>query len=729
MKILLMVFGDVPVRFKIKSAFFENIVTPNMSGHQLITFGYNKGADIQIKPNEGIEKVLENLPKGWTPDVCIMWQIERYLLPRGIENVPFYTVVCMGDWDYDIQLTKNIIEMTDLVIALSDPEKEGLRAIGANNIDTFYFLGIMREYFNPNPKIIRDRTYDILYTSNALEDIIHLERTNWISRLAALADRYAVCVPEPCLNYENYLRLLSDSKVVLSYHRFGSMSSRALEAGVQGTVVLEPGIEINKYFTPNEDFIPITDNNYIEQIDQYLQNEDTLQRMSSRFYQKTTQTFESRKRFLSFLDFLESKIKKTKFTRGYNSLNEYEKCMRRGELYYYAFFRTNKEKVITHLSEELLTQSFDEFRKSIGIFPNPRAMTALAIVKASALFSLSPEKAQIDNGQEIISLLKTVIASYPAYILAYIHLGCIYYRLSNDSEALSMFYRALELLENYEGVIDVFCLHNRDFDLFNSLIRSSVNVHLASLLSGKAPQSADNVKILYQAMTLYLISLIEKKNNNIYKELEACMKSHKLFPQSGTIACNAAFLLAVVGMKDASLMMYKKAISLLPLRVKLRIEYANLLYLYKMDNELMNELKVIFHITKVITTLNTRIGYLNKTIAGYSRLKSDKRYPFDESKEVMINTWLEMLFASLRKNPTDWNIVKRIIELWNELGRTDKAAEILEEYSCNTLVGNDAADNILSDINNVNREINRKIIAEEKWSSEKLISLENLLLN
>jgi hypothetical protein len=50
---------------------------------------------------------------------------------------------------------------------------------------------------------------------------------------------------------------------------------------------------------------------------------------------------------------------------------------------------------------------------------------------------------------------------------------------------------------------------------------------------------------------------------------------------------------------------------------------------------------------------------------------------------LTLNSWVETLFLSLRANPEDTNLVLRIIEIWHELGRIDKAVELMEDYTVN----------------------------------------------
>lgn len=86
MRVLLLGLGNAPPRFHFASIHCENYLERNTEGHEIITFGYNEGVDIQINTDDGFEKVVQNLPHGWIPDCCILWEVDWNLLPKGIEN-------------------------------------------------------------------------------------------------------------------------------------------------------------------------------------------------------------------------------------------------------------------------------------------------------------------------------------------------------------------------------------------------------------------------------------------------------------------------------------------------------------------------------------------------------------------------------------------------------------------------------------------------------------------
>src|SRR3972149_5358528 len=342
MKVLLMGIGNASARLQFVSSYPENYIHRNMNGHEIITFGYNEGVDIRINSDEEFSKVMENLPSGWLPDVCILWNVEWYILPVGIEYAPFPLIAFIGDWDYDIPIPKAIAESVDLVIMISDYEKEAVRFIGANNAATYYPQGVMKKHLCSEQKKMKNRKYDILYTT-FIDDEAHLDRSQWILRLCSLSDRYKVIIAPPYGGYDDYyIPLIGDSKLVFSTQRYGSMPNRFIEGGGQGSDVLDTGVEANKYFLSDKEFIMINEMNYAEKVDQHLSDLDGLQKLSDNICRKVAKDYEAKNRFTEFFSFIDNHLNDYhnygRHLRRSCSLNEYEIHVRRGEVFYYSFF-------------------------------------------------------------------------------------------------------------------------------------------------------------------------------------------------------------------------------------------------------------------------------------------------------------------------------------------------------------------------------------------------------
>jgi len=733
-RILLLGIGKHKIRSVIPTQFFENYVGKCISGYEIITFGYNKGVDICIKPEDDFNKVVQSLPNGWMPDYCILPNCEFNFLPIGIEHAPFPTVYIAYDWDYQIHTAKTFVESADLTLVFGDSARNTLGALGANNIEIFYPHGVVNEAFSPSPKKIKDRKYDILYTT-FVDDVFHPDRSAWILRLCELAEKYKVKIVSHA-SASDYHELLQNSKLAFSHQRFGEMSIRIYEYSSQGTVTLETGVEVGKYFVPNEECIPVTKDNIEEQVKKYLANEELLQKMSERAYKKALEKYEPRKLFVQLLELIYKQLNTNKIsTRKFKEYSDDKKHIRRGEINYYLFFRGVKGGILlisNHKYVEFLLKSIQEFKKAVDAKPTPRALLNLSVANASAYFCLRSHEPYINiNIKESIYILEELIFSHPSYAMAYFHLGFIHSRLGNYQEALEIFAKALEVFKDAGSHVDPWCIYPAEADSDpknNFILGKPLNTALLMLSRGDEDKAICNIRNLYQAAIHYCISIIYEKNGLINRSIKALQESHNLYPDSGIVATQAAKRLVLLGFNEEGLAMYKKAIELLPFDIDLRIEYIRLLYIYQIDRELPDEIKNAFQIAKTMTKFKDKTVILQDVMNGFTRYHAASNYSHDSCKERILHEWVEILFTYLKKDPKNMELVWRIIDIWYELGRVDKVFEIIENYIDKHKENGNLDNAIRSALNKINKDLRDICNLRKEMYKEKLERLNNLAI-
>jgi tetratricopeptide (TPR) repeat protein len=734
-RVLLMGIGKHKIRSAIPTQFFENYVGKCISGCEIITFGYNKGVDICIKPEDDFNKVVLSLPNGWMPDFCILPNCEFNFLPVGIEHAPFPTVYIAYDWDYQIHTARTFVESADLTLVFGDFARKTLHDLGANNIEIFYPHGAVKDSFSLSPKKIKDRKYDILYTT-FVDDVIHPDRSAWIHKLCELSEKYKVKIVSHASS-SDYHELLQNSKLAFSHQRFGEMSIRIYEYSSQGTVTLETGAESGKYFLPNEEYIPVTKENIEVQVKKYLENEDLLQKMSERAYKKALEKYEPRKLFIELLEVIYKQLSNnTISTRKFKGYSDDKKHIRRGEINYYLFFRGVKGGILLISNNnyvEFLLKSIQEFKRAVDKKPTPRALLNLSIANASSYFCLKnhePYSANISI-KESIYILEELLYSHPSYAMGYFHLGFIHSRLGNYKEALEIFAKALEVFKDPGSHVDPWCIYPAETDSDpknNFILGKPLNTALLLLSRGDEDKAICNIRNLYQAAIHYYLSIIYEKNGLIHRSVEALQKSHNLYPDSGIVATQVAKRLTILGFKEESLTMYKKAIELLPFDIDLRIEYIRLLYIYQIDRELPDEIKNVFKITKTMTKFRDKTAILNDMIKNFNRYHTPSNYSHDSCKERILSEWVEILFTYLRKDPKNLKLVSRIIDIWYELGRVDKVFELLEDYIYKQN-GNGKVDNAInSTLNKINKDLQDICNLRKGMYKEKLERLNKLAI-
>ncbi len=680
MKILYLSIGSAPVRFVNVAAYPENYIKDLSDEHEILTFGFNDGVDIKIRPEDDFSQVIRKLPHGWTPQVCILWNVEWYLLPRGIEKAPFPVVLIEMDWDYDIPLSKAIVSAADLVVTIGKFEKEALKALGARAVEIFYSQGIMEEYIPGRPVPIKERPYDIYYSTLFINDLDHLDRSRWIIKLCSLPDRYKVFIGSNP-DHNGYIEDLRKAKLVFSYHRYGSMSSRFLDAAAQGSIVVEPGDEVKSLFEPHQEYIPVNEYNFIHVIEEYLNNQSKLQEISDRIYENVTTNYEARSRFSCLLDFIGKYFDKTNLTKS-DMPSDYAMALTRGEVCYYSSYRTGIKNFFVNLDMDyLLKLGIDEFKKATAINPTPRAFTSLAIALTgygSILFQLGKIREAEDVNIQVFNILNKVIKEHPSYIQGWLNLGMIYFRKGEFNLAEKALSRTLDLLDQEDSELDIWVLHNRDFDLFNKMIRKSYNHNLLLYLQGHKDKAIENIRNIYKAFVHYLMSIIMDKKGKIFEALQYLVDGHNLYPECAVIAETLAERLAILGYDNEAIEIYKNAIALQPLNIDLRLDFIKLLYLHNMDEDVMNEINMIMKITKRVAHRKDKITSLKELVNNLHRFNDIFR-SYDSMREELLLQWVKTLFSCLKIN-NDFRIMMRIIDILKSLGRFDKAMEVLGEF-------------------------------------------------
>lgn len=685
MKILLMGWGRFYTETTeyIVSQFPENYAK-DIPGYDVITFGYNNGVDIKIKPEDDLQKVIDRLPPGWTPDYCIMYNLTQYLLPQGIERAPFPTVYMALDWDVDAPAARTHAQSVDLEIVGGEYAKDNVMAC-ANNIEILHDSSIMQEFICSDPLPIKNREYDIVYTSY-IDRVAGLDplRFRYILKLCDLANqyKYKILIAPYFPNYETYLLVLQNSKMAFSHNRDGHMSFRVLEAGSQGTVVLDTSEQTKKYFEPNKEYIPVTEDDFFQQVRRYLEDETTLQEMSDRFHTKVTERYESRKHFTRVVGLAERILKNKTPTRRYSTLPEHEKHVRRGETLYFAHYACARGGNIRHQENKFLQLSIEEFKKALVIESTPRAMTDLAVVIASLSDSLTNANLLVEKILESISILEQVISSNPFYAIAWFNLGLMHYRIGNKDKALDVLNKALAKFRDKDCFVDPWCLHSseREEDSYSFQLGRILDVNLWLLIRGEEDRANEKIRKLYQAAALYYISLLEEDIGNFHKALALLDECLNLYPGSHRVVLRTAQLAAILGFEEKSLVMYKQAKELRPLDFYTRIEYIRVLHLYKMEKEVVKEISDAVKVTKTVAVLQGKAVELQELLEKMGRTNSDLGQTHDSCKELLLFSWVECLYNCLRKKSEDLRVVLRITDIWDELGRIDKIFDIVENY-------------------------------------------------
>jgi tetratricopeptide (TPR) repeat protein len=682
MRILLLGVGNAPVRHSTMSTFFENFARGASSDVEIVTFGFNDGVDIRIDPRDDFSAVVSHLPEGWIPDACILQGIDYNLLPRGIEKSPFPTVVFPfpGDWDMDLVYTKAIVESVDLTIGGGYFDETTLPRVGAASVRTFYLGSVLDEYIARDPRAISERPYDIFFTSTWFDDITHPARSRWLVRLVELSKTCKVLIETP-KTYAAYLEALGRAKMAFSHVRRGAFSNRVLEAAARGTVPVVTGEDVTMHFRDGEEFVSVSEENFFERIHFYLTNPGLLQKISEGAHARVRRDFRSEPRFISMLEMLREFSGKPAGRRRTRELDQYDLHLRRGEVYFYAYFRTVAGGYFftDRNALSILEEALAEFQEAARSKATPRARTSVAVAKFALLYQEKDRRLTLANADELLRCFEQIVADHPFYMNARFHHALLLYVLNRHREASDAFEAMLKV---DQGGFDPWCLQNRHMHLFNRLLQLPLNEALLDLCGGKDAEAIDRVRRLYRFVALFIVSLIREELGDLFGAAEMAREAQETYAENGWCAKRLAALLAVVGEEEEAVRMYARAGELLPMDVDLRLNKVRLLYQLGRDGDVLPEIRRILDVQRTYKKVQPDLGVTKALMESLRRFSGDSPLSHDSCEEESLQEWIAWLSLCLRKHPSDSRLVRRIANLWRKQGREDRAMCVLDEYLC-----------------------------------------------
>lgn len=680
MRVLLLAKGNVPTRFNLVAVNCENYAVPQIGPHEVRTFGYNHGVDYPISPVGDFAEVLAQLPADWQPDVCILWEIDWNLVPRGIENAPFPVVAIIWDWDYDMACARSIVEIADFSLVLAKFEHDAVAALGANRVSRHYYIGVMREYFAERPKPIAGRPIDVLYTT-AINDAERYQRSLLVEQLSTLADHYNVRVEALRPDYRDYCRLLASAKLALTHHRHGSMSGRLLEAAAQGTVALETGVEVAEHFSEGKEYLAVSIDDIAQQVASFLAEPQRLEAISQAAYEKVTAQFEARQRWLQMLDHIAALLPATR-PRSYLALAPAEQARRRGELYYYAFFRSPGN--IIDGRARMLEQAVLEFERACQCEPSARAHDCLAVARAAHGLIVDSERFIAERGQSAIASLAAALAIDASYLPAIYHAGVIQLRCNDLDNAFASFSQVYQLLQNPALSIDPWTLYfNKATGAWSGedvLLQQAINRALLLEGQGDKQSAAAVLHAGYLAMTLDYLSMICQERADLISASQLAALAATTAPESGRLLARAADLARLLGDRQTARAFHQQALQRLPLEIEEHKRYlaAQLVDGLPIDRELR-------HLRRLYQTVGPLRQQLAETINEleiYRALTSGAqalRYPLLDELQGQQN--LERLYQALNAAPGSVALVEAVINGWLAIEQPDQALAVLERYA------------------------------------------------
>ena len=217
------------------------------------------------------------LPEGWVPDVALLYSPEYQLLPPDWWDLPCPVVLWIGDWHVDPNGIRQLAPYADLLLADGRGAKE-LRGTGVANVaECTPWLHDPAKF---QPAWDDNWVYDLGFVGT-LNDVIHLERNQWLERILHLPERYRVKVHGGIFG-ETYGEILRRSRIGFNYTVAGGVNMRTFEVPASGSLLMveRTNTEIRDWFRDGEECVLYGPEDFEELVTHFLDNEDERARIA-----------------------------------------------------------------------------------------------------------------------------------------------------------------------------------------------------------------------------------------------------------------------------------------------------------------------------------------------------------------------------------------------------------------------------------------------------------------
>lgn len=235
-----------------------------MRGIELVTYGppdrmsvdgVHFPFDVAFDPATGSwDELAAKLPRGFRPDLVLVYWPDQEPLPAGFEHCPVPTVGVFSDYNLSLPFLAPLWPFFDVVLC----DRAG--------VDLFRSLSFAEvRYWNqythkrPFHRLWPDagpRDVDIGFAGN-LNPVVQRERAAWIERLRGLAHRgVGVQVPTG-LRGEGYGRFLNRCRIGWNRSIRGELNLRGFEVPACGALLLmeRENLEVAEFFAPGEECV------------------------------------------------------------------------------------------------------------------------------------------------------------------------------------------------------------------------------------------------------------------------------------------------------------------------------------------------------------------------------------------------------------------------------------------------------------------------------------------
>lgn len=260
----------------------------NLRGVELCTFGpkdrmlvegVHYPLDVEFDPSRGtIDELFAALPKGFVPDVLLLWWPDQEPLPKDLHRCPVPVVGLVSDYNLTLPTTTRLQSLFDVLLC----DRAGVElfaGLGFPDVRWFCQYTWKRPFHLRSPDLPRD--LDIAFAGN-LNPAVQRERAPWIARLLDLETRGVRTAVHQGVKGSAYGDLLGRSKLGFNRSIRGEMNLRAFEVPAAGSVLLmeRENLEVRDFFVPGEECVLYGHDDFEDLVLELLRDDVRRQRIA-----------------------------------------------------------------------------------------------------------------------------------------------------------------------------------------------------------------------------------------------------------------------------------------------------------------------------------------------------------------------------------------------------------------------------------------------------------------
>lgn len=236
--------------------------------------------DVDFDPSTGtLEQLLAALPRGWRPDLLLLWWPDQEPLPAGLERSPVPVVGVMSDYNLTLSYVAGLWPLFDVWL-VDTPGVPLFEALSFADVRAFCQFSYKARHHRIWPGIARD--VDVGFCGNLNPDV-QAERAVWLERLLALRARGVRVEVRTGIHGDDYGRFLNRLRIGFNRSIRREMNLRAFEVPACGALLMleRENLEVARFLQPDQEVVLYDEHDFEQVVLELLADEPRRARIAA----------------------------------------------------------------------------------------------------------------------------------------------------------------------------------------------------------------------------------------------------------------------------------------------------------------------------------------------------------------------------------------------------------------------------------------------------------------